>query len=139
VKNNPPRVGGAIPPPFGLLIVARYAQPFRLSEHKSKSEAISNFDILPLILLTHAKGMIEYIHDEGDDKTLTTRIQMITYRELNVLINKMTDEQLDCNVTVCLEDDELFPVNHLEINDADQEDDRLDDGHPVLIVFNENS
>lgn len=63
---------------------------------------------------------------------------MITYRELNVLINKMTDEQLDCNVTVCLEDDELFQVNHLELNDADQEDDRLDDGHPVLIVFDIN-
>lgn len=62
------RTGGVIPPPFGLLIVSCYARPFRPSEHKPKSEAISIFDILFLIVLTHSFAVIEYLHDEGDDK-----------------------------------------------------------------------
>lgn len=63
---------------------------------------------------------------------------MITYRQLAKKIATMTEEQLDSHVTVHLDSvDEFFPVDHYELNDAEQEDDRLDDGHPVLVVFDD--
>jgi hypothetical protein len=47
----------------------------------------------------------------------------------------MNEEQLDSNVTIHLDSiDEFLPVHHAELVN-DNEEDRLDDGHPVLIVF----
>ena len=49
----------------------------------------------------------------------------------------MTEEQLDCDVTIHLHSkDEFYAIDHIELVSA-QEEDRLDDGHPVLIVFDE--
>lgn len=60
---------------------------------------------------------------------------MITYREMGEKINRMTDEQLDSHMTVHLQSkDEFFAVDHYELTD-DQEEDRLDDGHPILVVL----
>jgi hypothetical protein len=60
---------------------------------------------------------------------------MITYRQLQQYIEKMNEEQLDSNVTIHLDSiDEFLPVHHAELVN-DNEEDRLDDGHPVLIVF----
>lgn len=57
------------------------------------------------------------------------------YRDLLRKCEQMTDEQLDMDVTVHLSScDEFFNVDHLELTD-DQEEDRLDDGHPVLVIF----
>ena len=60
---------------------------------------------------------------------------MFTWRELLEKISKMTDEQLNSTVTVHAQSiDEFIPVDHFELNDS-QEDDRLDDGHPFLVIF----
>lgn len=57
------------------------------------------------------------------------------YRELFVQCSKMTDEQLDADVVIHLHsEDAFFAVDHLELVDC-QEEDRMPDGHPVLIVF----
>jgi hypothetical protein len=62
----------------------------------------------------------------------------MTYRDLWNKIELMTTEQLDLPVTVHLSDiDEFFPVDHLELTDAAQDEDRLEDGHPILVVFND--
>lgn len=59
----------------------------------------------------------------------------MNWRALKIKISRMTDEQLDMDVTVHLSSfDECFPVDHLELSD-ENEDDRLDDGSPVLVVF----
>jgi hypothetical protein len=57
----------------------------------------------------------------------------ITYRTLNALIDKMSDEQKDSDVTVEF-DDECFAA-HLRI--CGNEHDSLDPDHPVLYVPNE--
>lgn len=63
----------------------------------------------------------------------------MTYRELSEWIQQMTPVQLDSTVTVHLgEEDEFYPVDHGELTN-DQEEDRLDDGHPYLVVFNETA
>jgi len=47
----------------------------------------------------------------------------------------MTPKQLESNVTIHLDSiDEFFPVDHAELVN-DNEEDRLNDGHPVLIVL----
>lgn len=62
---------------------------------------------------------------------------MITYRILREKIDQMTSDQLDSAVTAHLGlCDEFVPVDHLELVDSN-EDDRLDDGHPVLIILKE--
>jgi hypothetical protein len=49
----------------------------------------------------------------------------------------MTPDQLDSAVTAHLGlCDEYVPVDHLELVDSN-EDDRLGDGHPVLIILKE--
>lgn len=62
----------------------------------------------------------------------------VTYRRLYDWIGNMNEDQLCATVTVHLGDqDEFFPVGALLLNDAEQEDDRLDDGHPILAIHNE--
>lgn len=57
------------------------------------------------------------------------------YRELLDKCIRMTKEQLDMDVTVHVaSSDEFFGVDHLELTD-DQEEDRLDDGHPILVII----
>jgi hypothetical protein len=58
---------------------------------------------------------------------------MITYKQLQDYISRMTPEQLDQNVTVWI-DDEFLPVDHAELVDNNEED-RLDDGHPILVIL----
>lgn len=58
---------------------------------------------------------------------------MITYRQLQDYISRMTEEQLNANVTVWI-DDEFLSVDHAELVN-DNEEDRLDDGHPILVVL----
>lgn len=56
-----------------------------------------------------------------------------TYRQLADAINKMSDEWKDTNVTVYLaESDEYIPVN--AITEADETEDVLDTGHPILLI-----
>ena len=58
----------------------------------------------------------------------------MTYRDLLSKILKMTNAQMYSDVTIHLSSkDEYYKVEHLELTD-DNEEDRLDDGHPVLIV-----
>lgn len=59
---------------------------------------------------------------------------MMTYLELADKISRMTKIQAYSDVTIHLSSkDEYYKVEHLELSD-DNEEDRLDDGHPVLIV-----
>ena len=58
----------------------------------------------------------------------------MTYLELADKISRMTKIQAYSDVTIHLSSkDEYYKVEHLELTD-DNEEDRLDDGHPVLIV-----
>ena len=60
---------------------------------------------------------------------------MITYKQLKEFINRMTPKQLESNVTIHIDGiDEFVSVDHAELVN-DNEEDRLDDGHPVLIVL----
>lgn len=57
------------------------------------------------------------------------------YRDLLDKCEQMSEEQLNMDVTVHVaSSDEFFKADHLELTD-DQEDDRLDDGHPILVIF----
>lgn len=57
---------------------------------------------------------------------------MDTYRQLKEALNKMTDEQLDCNLSLH-DEDEYYPV---EVSVKESEaDDVLDRGHPFLEVI----
>lgn len=59
----------------------------------------------------------------------------MTYEQLKEKIMQMTAEQLACDVTVFNgNDDEYYPIDHLELTN-DQEDDRLDDGHPFMVML----
>lgn len=56
----------------------------------------------------------------------------MTYRELIVRLLDLTDEQLDCDLTVKLtETDEYLPAG-FDIVGPDC--DELDEGHPVLFI-----
>lgn len=55
----------------------------------------------------------------------------MTYRELRDKLDELTDEQLDCDVTVHDLDDEYFPISSLETYDTEGV---LDDNHPFLEV-----
>jgi len=62
-------------------------------------------------------------------------MQRYTYRVLRELLNKMTDEQLNCDVTI--EDgiaDECFSG---ELRITDNEHDHLDGNHPVIFFNSE--
>lgn len=61
----------------------------------------------------------------------------ITYKTLLNLLNRMSDEQLDCDVTI-YDDvaDEYLPGEMLICG---HQHDVLDDGHPYLRVSNGNS
>ncbi len=60
-----------------------------------------------------------------------------TYEQLAEYIERMTPEQRQMSVTIHLNStDEYYPVDHAELTN-DQEEDRLDDGHPVLIVLDD--
>lgn len=62
---------------------------------------------------------------------------MITYKQLQQAIARMNDAQLNCNAVIHLHSkDEFYAVDHIELV-SEQEEDRLDDGHPVLVVFDE--
>lgn len=67
--------------------------------------------------------------------TNTKENQTMTYGQLKDYIDRMNPEQLASTVTIHLDSvDEFFPVDHAELVN-DQEEDRLDDGHPILVVF----
>jgi len=54
----------------------------------------------------------------------------MTYRELQAAIDKLDDEQKDCNVTVYVEGiDEFYPIKDMTII---SETGVLDAGHPVM-------
>lgn len=58
----------------------------------------------------------------------------MTYKRLAEMINKMTDEQQNCDVIIYLEQlDEYLPADCLMINRAIYSD-VLDDAHPFLII-----
>lgn len=54
------------------------------------------------------------------------------YRELLGFLNELSDEQLDMDVSVYIEDqDEFYPMTKVGITN---ETNVLDEGHPYLIV-----
>ena len=56
----------------------------------------------------------------------------LTYQQLKDWLSNLTQEQLDMNVTVMIQDvDELYPVSSIGIP---TEEDRLDEEHPVLYI-----
>ena len=58
----------------------------------------------------------------------------MTWEELKIFIENMTDEQKNTDVTICISDDEFSMVKSLEF--AEEEFcDVLDDGHPFLICL----
>ena len=59
-------------------------------------------------------------------------MENLTYRELFDLIGKMSEEQLNANVTVRIaEQDEFFPVEELKYSPVT---DVLDKDHPYLEI-----
>lgn len=57
----------------------------------------------------------------------------MTYRQLIGELQKLTPDQLDCDVTVELQpEDECYPVKEIRIADVDHPS--LDEDHPVLFV-----
>lgn len=56
----------------------------------------------------------------------------MTYRELLEKLQKLNDEQLDCNITVCDTDEEYFSANGFNI--ADFSCQVLDEGHPYFVL-----
>lgn len=57
---------------------------------------------------------------------------MLTYRELRNRINQMTEEQLDCDVTIVDSgSDEFYTVDVVSCEDTDGV---LDHNHPYLII-----
>ena len=57
------------------------------------------------------------------------------WSELKIKIDAMTDSQLDSDVTVFLDEtDEFIRADHFELCN-DNEEDRLDDGHPYLVIL----
>lgn len=58
----------------------------------------------------------------------------MTYADLADKISRMTKEQYFSDVTIYLSSkDECYKVDRLEFTD-EQEEDRLDNGHPILIL-----
>lgn len=58
----------------------------------------------------------------------------MTYRELLATLNKLSDDQLDMDVSVYIEDlDEFHPTTGVGIASAILTD-VLDEGHPYLII-----
>lgn len=56
----------------------------------------------------------------------------ITYRQLQIILNSLSDEQLSCDVTV--EDSyeqECYPA---DLRVCDDNHDSLDSGHPVIYI-----
>lgn len=60
----------------------------------------------------------------------------VTYAQLAKIIEKMTPEQKESNVTVRTYDDEYVPAI-IEFTD-EEEDDTLDHNHPVISLFYED-
>jgi hypothetical protein len=64
----------------------------------------------------------------------------MTYRTLRDKLNKFTDEQLDCDVSVMTLDEEFHGI-HKDISFTNKKDEDdlsvgiLDEGHPWLCVF----
>ena len=58
----------------------------------------------------------------------------LTYRTLAALIEKMSDDQKDSDLTVEIRDDKCSECFHAELRIAGEEHDSLDDGHPVVYV-----
>jgi hypothetical protein len=60
----------------------------------------------------------------------------ITYRELQRMLGRMTDEQLDMDISVYSEaPDEFYSVEGIGfIKDGEEASDVLDVGHPYLVI-----
>ncbi len=56
-----------------------------------------------------------------------------TYRELKEALAGLTEEQLNCNLTILDPEDEYYPVSIMV--SIEKETDVLDAGHPVLRVL----
>lgn len=78
-------------------------------------------------------------------------MEAMTYRELKEYLNKFTEEDLDCNVTVMAENGEFYPLHNSVLFTMESEDDTpfendngdlmldpsdgiLDSGHPWLAI-----
>lgn len=59
---------------------------------------------------------------------------MITYRQLQDYISRMTEEQLNANVTVWI-DDEFLSVDHVGLVNVNEEDRHKWPSHPILVVL----
>ena len=62
----------------------------------------------------------------------------MTYKQLaEKILSTFTQEQLSSDITIYLSSqDEFYKIDHLELTN-DEEEDRLDDGHPILVVIDE--
>ena len=61
------------------------------------------------------------------------QVRVNTFRELREELNRLTDEQLDCDLVVNDASDEYHGVYYfVRIN---QDDDVLDKGHPILVDY----
>ena len=57
------------------------------------------------------------------------------YRDLAQWVSTMTPEQLDCHVTILdSSNDEFYPLADDPAQEAQEDDDRLDEGHPYLVI-----
>ncbi len=55
----------------------------------------------------------------------------MTYRELIKKLSKLSDDQLDSDVTIHTDNDEYFQA---KLNISDETCDVLDEGHPYLAI-----
>jgi hypothetical protein len=64
------------------------------------------------------------------------RTKKMTYKELaEKILNTFNDDQLYYDVTIHLgSNDEYYKIDDLALTN-DEEEDRLDDGHPILVVL----
>jgi len=53
----------------------------------------------------------------------------MTYRELSNIISKLEQQQMDCDVTISV-NDEFYPASFEIVSN----DDRLDDNHPIIVI-----
>ena len=62
----------------------------------------------------------------------------MTYKQLaEKILSTFTQEQLSSDITIYLSSqDEFYKIDHLELTN-DEEEDRLDDAHPILVVIDE--
>lgn len=58
----------------------------------------------------------------------------MTYRQLKERINKLSENQLDCDITVYKPDEDEYYPTHISVG-ITEENDVLDEGHPYFLIF----